>query len=180
MQENEVNSEVTKTSRFNDNYKEVVGFVAIVFFVIFLRLFLVTPAVINGESMQPNLEDGEIVLLFKLNQEIERFDIIVHQEKNSRLVKRVIGLPGEHVAYIDNKLYIDGEQVAEPFLPSQTEDFKLEELYYDIIPEDYYFVLGDNRNFSRDSRTIGLIHHDNVMGKSSVRLYPLSKIGRIE
>ncbi len=180
MQENEVNSEVTKTSRFNDNYKEVVGFVAIVFFVIFLRLFLVTPAVINGESMQPNLEDGEIVLLFKLNQEIERFDIIVHQEKNSRLVKRVIGLPGEHVAYIDNKLYIDGEQVAEPFLPSQTEDFKLEELYYDIIPEDYYFVLGDNRNFSRDSRTIGLIHHDNVMGKSGVRLYPLSKIGRIE
>ena len=81
-----------------------------------------------------------------------------------RLVKRIIGLPGETVEYKNNTLYINGKEMEEPFINTNTDDFNLNELGYDKIPENYYFVVGDNRGSSLDSRMIGLINKKDLQG----------------
>ncbi len=96
-------------------------------------------------------------------------------------MKRVIGLPGETVAYINNKLLINGEVVEETFLPEniKTKDFDLTNIGYTIIPSGYYFVVGDNRGDSLDSRYIGLIPKKSIEGTVSFRLFPFSSFGKI-
>ena len=92
------------------------------------------------------------------------------------MVKRVIGLPGEHIEYKDNKLYVNGSLVLENNISVETKDFKLEDIGYETIPKDMYFVLGDNRTNSNDSREFGLVKKDEIIGKIVMRLYPFSKI----
>ena len=92
------------------------------------------------------------------------------------MVKRVIGLPGEHIEYKDNKLYVNGSLVLENNISVETKDFKLEDIGYETIPKDMYFVLGDNRTNSSDSREFGLVKKDEIIGKIVMRLYPFSKI----
>lgn len=162
-----------------ENLKEITMFLLLVILVILFRLYILTPAVINGESMMPTLHNGDIVFLNKYARTINRFDIIVHDYGETKLVKRAIGLPGEHIAYRNSVLYVNNQVVTEP-LTFQTANFDLKELGYDIIPEGYYFVLGDNRNFSQDSRMIGLIPIENILGRTSYRFYPFDKIGRID
>ena len=98
----------------------------------------------------------------------------------SKLVKRVIGLPGEHVKYENNKLYINNELIEEDFISVKTTDFDLKQLGYDIIPDGYYFVVGDNRNNSKDSRMIGLISADDILGSTSFSFFPFNKFGVIK
>ncbi len=168
-----------KTHSKLENIKEAIIFALIVILIVLIRMYIITPAIINGDSMEPNLSNGDIVLLYKSNQNIERFDIIVHVYDETRLVKRIIGMPGEHVEFLNNELYINGVIVPELY-QQETDDFRLEDIGYDRIPENYFFVLGDNRNFSRDSRTIGLINLDNILGETTYRIYPFSGFGRID
>ena len=145
--------------------KDIIPYVIIVIVVILLRSFIVTPAVVDGNSMLPNLKDNNIVLLNKLDyrlNDIERFDVVVIKYKNDKLIKRVIGLPGEHIEYKDNSLYVNGFLTNEKFKHGDTYDFKLELLGYLKIPGDKYFVVGDNRNNSVDSRMIGLIDKKGI------------------
>jgi signal peptidase I len=156
-----------------------------------IRYFLFTPIVVDGESMMPTLENGERMVVNKIGYqvgEIQRFDIIVfHATEEKDYVKRVIGVPGDHIAYKNDQLFINGEMQEEPYLDSKkaqltsgtlTEDFTLEErAKVTVIPEGFVFVMGDNRRESLDSRELGLVSMDEIIGDTSVIFWPLKQIG---
>lgn len=152
-----------------------------------IRYFLFAPIVVDGQSMMPTLEDNYRMIVNKIGYKIgkpERFDIIVfHATEEKDYIKRVIGLPGDYIEYKDDVLYINGEPIEEPYLDKYkketegalTYDFTLEEVTgLEKVPEGQLFVLGDNRRFSKDSRIIGTIEMDQVLGKTNLVYWPPS------
>lgn len=168
-----------KQSKFISFIKEFFVYFLIIVAVILIRTFLVTPIRVDGDSMNDTLKDGEILLLKKYDKSYERFEVIVFNYKDEKLIKRIIGLPGDHIVYKDNKLYINNEYVAESMIDKRTYDFDLKELGFDTIPDHYYFVLGDNRINSKDSRMIGLISEKDILGTTNFVLFPFNKMGSI-
>lgn len=161
----------------NKFIKELIPYVIIIVVVVLIRSFIVTPVQVDGSSMYPTLKDNEILLLKKYDKKYKRFDIVVLNYNNSKLIKRIIGLPGEHIEYKDNKLYINGKYVKENFKRNtETSDFELDKK----IPKDYYFVMGDNRDNSTDSRIIGFISKDNLEGVSDIALFPFDRFGSVK
>ena len=152
--------------------------------VIIVKKYIVTPVRVNGESMMNTLHSKDIMLLneitYKFN-DIKRFDIVVIKINDENIIKRIIGLPGETVEYKENKLYINGKYYEEPFLKNnqKTYDFKLKDIDYKVIPKDCYFVLGDNRTNSTDSRLLGPISKDVIQGKTDLAIFPFHKFGKI-
>lgn len=157
-----------------------------------VRQFIIAPIVVDGPSMMPTLHDRDHMIVNKFVyrlHEPKRFDVVVfHATEEKNFIKRVIGLPGEHVAVRDNVLYINGKEVNEQFLNETkknlkpyeilTNDFSLEDTpgAYQKIPEGYVFVMGDNRNNSADSRIIGVVPIDEIIGKTSVMYWPVKRI----
>jgi signal peptidase I, bacterial type len=163
-------------------FRELMPYAIIIIVVILIRTFIATPVRVNGVSMKPYLKEGDVLILNKLDKSYKRFDIVVINVDNTKIIKRVIGLPGETVRYEDCKLYIDDEIVEDYVKKCITEDFSLESLYnYVMIPKGYYFVMGDNRTESSDSRDyrVGLIKESQIEGTAVIRLYPFNKIGKI-
>ena len=152
--------------------KELVPYVVIIVIVVLFRTYIATPVRVDGDSMNPTLIDGQILILNKMDKEYSRMDIVVFDYKNDRLIKRVIGLPGETVKIVDNTIYINDEAIEDYSSDVKTADYDLEI----IIPSGYYFVLGDNRYNSADSRMLGLISEDDIKGTVCFRLYPFMKI----
>ena len=163
-------------------------------FVIAIRTFIFSPIVVDGSSMMPTYEDGDRVIVNKFSNQIsdiERFDVIIFEAPSgSDYIKRVIGLPGDHIAYENDTLYINGEALEEPYLDEYkkqlndnmplTFDFTLESsTNYQEIPDGYLFVLGDNRRKTADSRDprVGLVPIEKVLGTAHIRFYPLDSIG---
>ena len=134
--------------------------------------------------MLPNLKDNQVMILYKLPKELKRFDIVVVEhkvkDKKENLVKRIIGLPGEDVEYKNNKLYINDKEVEEDFIDVKTNDFNLASLGYLEIPDNYYFVVGDNRGDSLDSRVLGIIPKEEIEGKIIFSLFPFNTFGVIK
>lgn len=163
--------------------KEVLPYILILGGVILIRSFIITPVIVSGNSMKPNLHNGEVLLEKKIgynSSSIKRFDIVVIKTGNEEIIKRIIGMPGEHISYKNNKLYINDKIVKETFNFRNTEDFNLEEVCNcTSIPEGKYLVLGDNRPISKDSRTIGLVDEKDILGKAVYRIWPISKFGSI-
>ena len=159
--------------------KELIPYIIIIIAALLIRTFIFTPVKVDGTSMYPTLEDGEILILKKYDKSYQRFEIAVIKHDNDMLVKRIIGLPGENVKYKNNKLYINGKKIEEP-LYLETENFSLSNLGYTKIPDDYYLVLGDNRYNSTDSRIFGLVKKEDILGITSLRIWPLNKIGIIK
>lgn len=159
-----------------------------------IRFFLFTPIVVDGESMMPTLHHGDRMVVNKIGYEIgtpERFEIVVfHAPEEKNYIKRIVGLPGDHIAYKNDQLFINGEVVAEPYLDefkeqipegTLTEDFTLEErTQLSEIPEGYFFVMGDNRRYSKDSRIIGLVSEDEIIGTTSLVFWPLQDMSIVE
>lgn len=163
--------------------KKIYPYIIVVIVVILIRSFIVTPAVVDGQSMEDTLYNNNVVILNKLDyklNDIKRFDVVVLKYNGEKLIKRVIGLPGEHVEYKDGNLYIDGFLTEDSYGKTGTDDFKLETLGYLNIPGDMYFVVGDNRSNSADSRILGLIKKDDILGSVSYRIFPLTEIGRVK
>lgn len=160
--------------------KELIPYIIIVIIVVLIRTFIVTPVQVDGESMYPTLLDNELLLLKKYDHSYDRFDIVVFKYNNSKLVKRIIGLPGEKISYKNNVLYINNQEIDNINLDSYTYDFDLSELGFDTIPEGYYFVLGDNRTNSLDSRAIGLVPEENILGVTNFSIFPFKRFGIIK
>jgi len=171
------------------------AFILALIFALIIRLYFISPIIVDGPSMQPTLYDRDQMIVNKFIYKIiepQRFDIVIfHASEQKDLIKRVIGLPGEHVEVRDSILYINGEEVAQPFLeyadpfivfPKTINDFTLEQLPggYDVIPEGFVLVLGDNRSNSTDSRLLGLISMDEIVGKASIIYWPLDRFRIIE
>lgn len=163
--------------------KELLPYVLILGGVILIRTFIVTPVIVSGDSMKPNLHNGDLLLERKINYNstnIKRFDIVVIKEGKEEIIKRIIGLPGEYISYKNNKLYVNDKVLEENFDFRKTNDFNLEEICScNSIPEGKYLVLGDNRPISKDSRMIGLIDEKDILGKAVYRIWPISKFGNI-
>lgn len=158
--------------------KSLLPYIIILIVVVLIRTFIITPAVVNGDSMKDTLLDNEVVLVNKLyvkTNDIKRFDIVVINEGGEHIVKRIIGLPGEKVEYRNNVLYINDKEIKSELSFDYTEDF-----VYEQVEDNKYFVLGDNREVSKDSRIIGTIDKDDIIGKVNLILFPFSKIGMVK
>lgn len=161
-------------------FKEILPYIIIIIVVVLIRTFIVTPVQVEGTSMFPTLEDGEILMLKKYDHTFDRFDVVVFQHNDTRLIKRIVALPGETVEYKDDKLYINGTYIKENFQKnSQTEDFKLEDIELTKVPKDHYFVMGDNRNNSTDSRIIGAVSEEKIKGTTNFSIFPFDTFGKI-
>lgn len=171
--------------------KEVLDWV--VFFVILIGLtFLINTYVgqrtyISGPSMQPTLHDGDNLIVDKISYRFtdpKRYDIIVfpyRYQEDTFYIKRIIGLPGETVQVINGYVYINGElREDEVYGAEVMEDAGIASEPI-TLGEDEYFVLGDNRNHSSDSRdpNVGVLHRDELIGRAWVRIWPLDQIGVI-
>lgn len=157
---------------YGDNMKfikELTPYIVIVLVVVLFRTFIATPVRVDGKSMNPTLNNGEILILNKLDRKYERMDIVVFNYNNERLIKRVIGLPGESVKFEDNKLYINDTLVKDYSDSVKTKDFEISN-----IKDKCYFLVGDNRYDSYDSRYIGCVNESDILGTISFRVIPFT------
>lgn len=166
---------------------------------IVLYLFVITPNQVDGPSMEKTLINGEIVLTNRLVQWIgqteignalgfdyKKYDIVVFQKPGySEFVKRIIAIPGERVSIRDGSVYVNNQKIIESYLPptlyTKGGDLIKEGAESLIVPEDSYFLLGDNRNLSNDSRNsgVGFIKREWIKGRVIFRIWPLSAFGII-
>ncbi len=150
---------------------------------VLLVVFVVQPVKVEGTSMQPHLFDQERIFVnkfvYRLSR-IERGDIVVFwypKDPEKSFIKRVIGLPGETVEIHHGIVSVNGELLTEPYLPAEYLDTASFESV--VVPLQHYFVLGDHRNSSSDSRVWGMVPHRNIFGKALLRYWPISKFGLI-
>lgn len=157
-------------------------FIAIILAFI-IRNFFLTPIVVEGASMMPTLQDQDRMIVTKIG-EPDRFDIVVfHANEKNDYIKRVIGLPGDRIEYKNDTLSVNGKVYEEKYLDKYkkahqrnqyggpyTADFSI------IVPEGSLFVMGDNRRYSKDSRHIGPIPIEKVVGATKVVYWPIKEI----
>lgn len=161
--------------------KDTAKYMIIAVLVLLTVIYIVSLQQVVGPSMNPNYKDGDILILNKLYYHLKkpaRFDVVAVKYKDTKyFIKRVIGLPGETVTYRDGILYINDKVVEEKFETTKTEDFSLETLGYEKIPENYYLIVGDNRENSLDGRSkeVGLIHKKDFIGKVAFRIWPFRR-----
>ena len=158
---------------------EIKDYVIIILVVVIVRTFIVTPAIVDGASMDNTLKDGQLVIINKFIyrfDDIKRFDIVVvsNEINNDKIIKRVIGLPNETITYKDNHLFINGELIKTDYDFGDTEDFTK------TTKSNEYFVMGDNRVVSKDSRVLGNFTSDDILGRVKYRLFPFNKFGSID
>lgn len=158
--------------------KELIPYIVIIITVILIRSFLVTPIKVDGDSMYDTLKDGELMILNKIDKTlngIDRYDIVVFNYEGEKLIKRVIGLPGEIISCENGKIYINGKSLGDKYGSNETSDFKQMK-----IPKGEYYVLGDNRNISKDSRYIGTIKDKDIKGTTSLIIFPFTHIKSVD
>lgn len=165
---------------------ETVIYFAILFLVVLLiHTFLGEQVKVRGSSMESTLQNDNRLFLEKVTYHLgdpERFDIVVFQPRNAGknvfYIKRIIGLPNETIQIIDSKIYINGEVLEESYgnNPIESAGIASEPI---VLLEDEYFVLGDNRNNSSDSRnpSVGVVNVDSIEGRAWVRIWPFNEFG---
>ena len=165
--------------------KEVISWVKLILsaFVIafILKTYVFQIALVNQVSMEPTLYEGEILVIAKVNYLISdpaRGDIVVLKDEleDKYLIKRAIGLPNEVIDIRNDRVYIDGKELNPDYTDALTRDNGFAK---SRVPEKKYFVMGDNRMQSRDSRsdTVGFVSRDNIVGKAVFRIWPFNKFG---
>jgi len=153
-----------------------------------IRYFFFAPIVVDGLSMMPTLHDKDRMLVNKIGYQFaepKRFDIVVfHATEDKDYIKRIIGLPGDHIEYREDTLYVNGIPQAEPYLDKYKQEVfdgpLTDPFIFEHVPEGHFFVMGDNRRYSKDSRHIGPVPMEEVMGKTNMVYWPLSDIRLVE
>ena len=188
---------VRKTKDKNELLEWVKAIGIAILFAWGVRVFILTPIVVDGASMMPTFEDGDKVVVNKIGPrltEYKRFDVIVFEAKeDTNYIKRIIGIPGDRIAYENDELFINGEKYEEPYLDEYkkallgndtlTQDFTLDQYLGEIaVPEGHYFVLGDNRLNSTDSRdpSVGFVPIDKFLGSAEIVFLPLDNLKLIK
>lgn len=148
--------------------------------------FLFRPFQVNGQSMYPNYRDGEYILTNLIGLKvgnISRGEVLVFQaptDKEKDFIKRVIGLPGDKISLVAGKIHVNGQLLDESsYLASDVKTFGgafLGEGETVVVPEGSYFVLGDNRSFSSDSREWGFVPNNKMIGKSFFVYWPVNEM----
>lgn len=162
--------------------------VALSIFVI-VYLFLFQPHQVKGNSMYPNFLNGEYLLTDKITyrlQEPKRGEVIVFvapKNEDYEYIKRIIGLPGESIKIEEGVVFIDGKKLEEKYLPEDVKtrsgSFLKEGQTFSIPEEDQYFVIGDNRDHSSDSREWGTVPRENIIGRAWLCYWPFGKLGLV-
>nr|WP_221635597.1 type I signal peptidase SipZ [Listeria aquatica] len=174
--------QVVKEKNLKTLWAWIWALVVAIILALIIRFYLFVPIMVDGVSMMPTLRDGDRVIINRFDK-IERFDVIVFREGKTDYIKRVIGLPGDEIEYRSDVLYVNGKRYEEPYLDTYrkkmkegylTENYSTKEMLKDgKVPKDTYFVLGDNRRASRDSRIVGPISKSKVLGTAPLSYWPI-------
>lgn len=165
---------------------KTVVFVLITAFII--RSFLFQPFVVEGNSMEPNMHNNQYLIVDKLSYHLanpKRGDVVVFAAPDvigADYIKRIIGLPGETVKITGNNIYIDDKVLDEEYLPGDFKTYVVNDQNMTLekkLGSNEYFVMGDNREHSHDSRNIGAIVKKNIVGRAWLSLYPFNSIGKV-
>ena len=171
--------------------RELGGWILYILIIVGLTYLIITfvgqRTRVSGSSMETTLSDGDNLIVDKLSyrfQEPKRYDIIVfpyQHEENTFYIKRIIGLPGETVQVVDGYTYVNGEILSSDVYGAEVMDSPGIAAQPLVLGEDEYFVLGDNRNHSSDSReaSVGVLKREYLIGKAWVRIYPFDSVGVI-
>jgi signal peptidase I len=165
----------------------VVAIVALVVTMV-LRAFVLAAFFIPSESMLPTLEVHDRVLVNKLSykvHDVNRGDIVVFKRPPGEpdqtikdLIKRVVGVPGDEVSFVDGKVFVNGQELIEPYLAQQNSTFQRSPETI-VVPEGQVLVLGDNRQNSFDGRMFGTFSQDLIVGRAFIRVWPASRMGAL-
>ena len=184
----------TTKSQAGRAVREVVETLLLAALIFFLVRLVVLNFRVDGESMLPNLDDGQMLLVNRNAYQFvdvggnryypfdppERGDVIVFDPptgSDKPYIKRIIGLPGEEVTFSDGNVFIDGDPLAEDYIEERTRCGARSDNCDVIVPEGYVYVLGDHRNNSSDSRVFGPVPVENVVGKAWLSYWPVSDVG---
>lgn len=172
---------------FNEIKKFVKDLIVTVLVVLFIITFIVQPTTVDGQSMMPTLYNQDQLLLDKVSHWVigyRRDDIIVFPylyEENKYYIKRIIGMPGEIINIENGYVYVNEQRLDEPLNLDEIEEFG-STIFPVTVPKDSYFVLGDNRNHSKDSRftDVGFIKEKDILGKAFWRVFPFQRFGGLK
>jgi signal peptidase I len=159
-----------KNKLFTKRYIIILVITAII--TLFVSLYLISFAMVQGNSMQPTINSGDILLVDKVSSRYERFDVVIIEVPGDAIIKRIIALPGETVQIRDGLIHINGNQIDDVVdIQMEFAGTAFEPL---TLKEGEYFVLGDNRNDSKDSRykDIGTIREDQIVGRAMFSIIP--------
>lgn len=154
--------------------KEWIPYLIILLVVVLVRSFIATPIKVNGDSMYKTLNGTEFMILNKLGK-VNRYSIVVVHKNQEEIIKRVYGLPGEKIAIENNAIYINDKKIEDIYANGVTSDYESI-----VLANDEYFVLGDNREVSLDSRIIGPVKEKEIKGTTNFVLFPFSRFGALE
>ncbi len=150
---------------------------------IFIIVFLYQPVKVEGTSMMPGLADQERIFINKFVyrlEAIERGDVVVFRypvDPSKNYIKRVVGVPGDRIEIFRGAVFVNGHRLEEPYVPGQFRDERsMSEI---VVPEGGYFVLGDHRNLSSDSRDFGVVERTAIFGKAVFAYWPTGMMGKL-
>jgi len=163
-----------------DFFKTAVFIIALAFAI---RVFLIQPFVVEGQSMEPSFHSNDYLITEKISFRIrppQRGEIVIlHPPENPNInyIKRIVGLPGDIIQIRDGSVYVNNKKINEPYLTSDEQTLASKKDGYTVtLKESEYFVMGDNRNHSRDSREIGPVPKENIVSRIWFRLLPINQI----
>ncbi len=177
--------EPTFMDKLRNNLAELIEFVAIILVLyVIIHFFVAEPHQVSGSSMVPNFRDQDLIITNKLATRLSTFqrgEVIIFQNPRNAsedYIKRIVGLPGERIRISNNEIFINGTVLDQSFLPAgtitRTKGY-MSEGEEILIPNDTYFVMGDNREGSSDSREWGPLKKELIIGQAFLRYWPLSK-----